>query len=58
MLVLNMLLTDDVPDPMKVNAFEYPEDAKEVLTRLLMDDVPVPMMEVALRVATLAYPEE
>ena len=43
---------------MKVNAFEYPEDVKEVLTRLLMDDVPVPMMEVALRVATLAYPEE
>ena len=58
MLVLTMLLTDDVPDPMKVNAFEYPEDVKEVLTRLLMDDVPVPMMEVALRVATLAYPEE
>jgi hypothetical protein len=58
MLVLTMLLTDDVPDPMKVNAFEYPEDVKEVLTKLLMEEVPVPMMEVALRVATLAYPEE
>ena len=58
MLVLTMLLTDDVPDPMKVNAFEYPEDVTEVLTMFDIDDVPVPMTEVALRVATLAYPEE
>jgi hypothetical protein len=43
---------------MNAKALEYPEDVTEVLTRLLMDDVPVPMTEVALRVTTLAYPEE
>jgi hypothetical protein len=29
---------------MKVNALEYPVEAKEVLTKLLIDDVPDPMM--------------
>jgi hypothetical protein len=29
---------------MKVRALEYPDEAKEVLTKLEMDDVPDPMM--------------
>jgi hypothetical protein len=41
--VLTRLLTDEVPDPMKVNALEYPDEATEVLTKLEMDDVPDPI---------------
>jgi hypothetical protein len=40
-------------DPMKVNAFEYPLEDKEVLTKLLMEEVPVPM-----KVKAFEYPEE
>jgi hypothetical protein len=38
---------------MKVNAFEYPLEDKEVLTKLLMDEVPDP-----LKLKALEYPEE
>ena len=38
-----MLLIDEVPDPLKLKALEYPDEAKEVLTRLLMEEVPDPI---------------
>jgi hypothetical protein len=41
--VLTRLLIDDVPDPMKVNALEYPLELKEPETMFETDDVPDPM---------------
>ena len=38
-----MLLIDEVPDPLKLKALEYPEDVKEVLTKLEMEEVPDPI---------------